>query len=48
MTGPLGGANKDLGVPTTYVGDIDDAPLEALMEPRERPPPISEKLMQPS
>jgi hypothetical protein len=26
MASPLGGADEDLEVPTTYVGDIDDRP----------------------
>jgi hypothetical protein len=26
MTDPLGGSDGDPGVPTTYVGDVDDGP----------------------
>jgi hypothetical protein len=27
MAAPLGDADRDPGAPTTYVGDVDDAPL---------------------
>jgi hypothetical protein len=27
MAGPLGGVDGDLGVPTTYVGDVDSGPF---------------------
>jgi hypothetical protein len=26
MADPLGGADEDLGVPTTYIGDVDGGP----------------------
>jgi hypothetical protein len=39
--GPLGGDARGLGAPTTYLEDNDGgAPWEAMMEVRERSPPI--------
>jgi hypothetical protein len=40
MVGSLGGDAGDLGVPTTYLEDVDGGPLEVMLETRERPPPI--------
>jgi hypothetical protein len=44
--GPLGGDARGLGAPTTYLEDNDGgAPWEAMMEVRERSPPILKMLM---
>jgi hypothetical protein len=37
MASPLGGADEDLEVPTTYVGDIEDRPLGGADEDPEVP-----------
>jgi hypothetical protein len=42
MAGSLGGADRDPGASTIYVGDVDGAPWEALTEIQEHPPPMSE------
>jgi hypothetical protein len=44
-TGPLGGSARDLGAPITYIENIDGGPLEAVLEIREHPPPMSKMSM---
>jgi hypothetical protein len=41
MASLLGGVDVDPGASTTYVGDIDGGPWEALTETQERTPPMS-------
>jgi hypothetical protein len=46
MAAPLGGNAGVLGVPTTYVEDIDGAlPWEAMPKIQKRPPPMLKKSM---
>jgi hypothetical protein len=45
IAAPLGGGVGSPGAPTTYVGDVDGAPLRGGAENRELPPPMLETSM---
>jgi hypothetical protein len=45
MADPLGGDDRDLGAPTTIVGDVNGRPLGGDAGSQERPPPILKTLM---
>jgi hypothetical protein len=45
IAAPLGGGVGSPGAPTTYVGDVDGAPLRGGAENRELPPSMLETSM---